>query len=55
MDDVGLAGGAHLPLVMLDAELPRLADEGDIFTGTVGLDLAEQRFKAPHTSTLGKE
>jgi cytochrome c553 len=39
MDDVGLAGGAHLPLVMLDAELPGLADEGDIFAGAVGLDL----------------
>ena len=37
--DVGLAGGAHLPLVVLDAELPCLADKGDIFTGAVGLDL----------------
>ena len=27
MNDVGLARGAHLPLVVLDAELPRLADE----------------------------
>ena len=46
MNDVGLAGGAHLPLVMLDAELPRLADQGDVFIGAIGLDVAEQRFKA---------
>ena len=47
MNDVGLAGGAHLALVVLDAELPGLADEADIFTGAIGLDLAEKRFKAP--------
>ncbi len=46
MDDVGLAGGAHLALVVLDAELPGLADEANVFAGAVGLDLAEQRFKA---------
>ena len=45
MDDVGLAGGAHLAFVVLHAEIPRLADEADIFTGAVGLDLAEERFK----------
>ncbi len=47
VDDVGLAGGAHLPFVMLDAELPGLADERDIFAGTIGLDLLEQRLKTP--------
>ena len=45
VDDVGLAGGAHLAFMMLDAELPCLADEGDVFTGTVGVDVLEQRFK----------
>ena len=46
VDDVGLAGGAHLPLMMLDAELPGLANQGNIFAGTIGLDLAEQGFKS---------
>ena len=46
VDDVGLAGGAHLALVVLDAKLPGLADERDVFAGTIGLDLLEQRFKA---------
>ena len=42
MNDVGLAGGAHLALVVLDAELPGFANEADVFTGAVGLDLAEK-------------
>ena len=45
MDDVGLAGGAHLALVVLNAEVPRLADEANVVTGAVGLDLTEERFK----------
>ena len=46
VNDVRLAGGAHLPLVVLDAEIPRLANQGNIFAGPVGLHLAEQSFKA---------
>jgi hypothetical protein len=30
---------------MLDAELPGFADERDIFTGAIGLNLLQQRFK----------
>ena len=40
MNDVWLAGGALLAIVVLDAELPCLADQGDVLIGAVGLDLA---------------
>ena len=56
MNDVGLAGGAHLALMMLDAELPGLANEGDVFAGTVGLDLrsrASKRWSMACRSALG--
>ncbi len=42
MNDVRLAGGAHLALMMLHAEIPRFADQTDIFTGSVGLNVAEE-------------
>ncbi len=46
MNDVGLAGGPHLALMMPNAKLPGLANEGDVFAGAVGVDLLEQRVKA---------
>ena len=46
MDDVGLAGGAHLALMVLDAELPCFANEANVVTGAIGLDLAEESFEA---------
>ncbi len=53
MDDVWLARSANLPGVMLDAEVPRLADEGDVFAGAIGLDLAEHRLKPLVNRRLG--
>jgi len=35
VDDIRLAGGANLPFMMLDAELPGLADERDVFAGAI--------------------
>ena len=52
MNDVRLAGGAHLALVMLDAELPGLADKCNVFTGAIGLDLAEKSFEAAVDGSL---
>ena len=52
MDYVGFAGSPHLPFMMLDAEVPGLSDEGNVFAGTVGLDLPEQRFKTLIDRTL---
>ena len=46
MDDVWLAGGAHLPLVVLDAELPGLANQVNIFAGSVGLNMLQKRLEA---------
>ena len=44
--DVGLAAEARLPFVVRDAELPRLANQRDIFIGPVGLHMAQKRLKA---------
>ena len=55
VDDVGLAGGAHLALMVLNAELPGLADEGNVFAGSVGLDVAEKRFKTLVDDFLGND
>ena len=38
MQDVGLAGGAELSVVVLKAELPGLADDVDVVGGAVGAD-----------------
>ena len=46
MDNVRLAGGAHLALMMLDTEFPGFADEANVLAGAIGLHLAEQGFKA---------
>ena len=46
VDDVGLAGSPRLPFMVPDAELPGLADERNVFAGTVGVDFLEQRLKA---------
>ena len=54
MDDVGLAGGAHLALMMLDAELPGFADKVNVFTGAIGLNLAEKCFEATVDGSLVK-
>jgi hypothetical protein len=53
VDDVGLAGGPNLPVMMADAELPGLANQSDVFAGTIGLDVLEQRFKALIDGALG--
>ncbi len=47
MNNVRLARGAHLPVMMLDAELPRLADQRNVFGGPVGVDLLEQCLQTP--------
>ena len=52
MNDVGLAGGAHLALMVLDAEFPGFANKFDVFTGAVGLDLAEKSFNAAIDGSL---
>ena len=46
MNNVGFARGPHLPLMMADAELPRLADQGNVIAGAVGVDLLEQSLDA---------
>ncbi len=46
MNDVGLARSAQLAVVVLNTELPCLSDEGDVFIGTVGLNVAKQSLKA---------
>jgi hypothetical protein len=46
VDDVGLAGCPHLPFMVLDTELPRLADERHVFSGPVGLNVLQEGFKA---------
>ena len=46
MDDVGLAGGAHLSVVVVDAELPGLFDGREIFAGPVGADGLEEILEA---------
>jgi hypothetical protein len=45
MNDVGLAGSPHLAFMVLHAEFPRLANQTDIFTGAVGLNVAEERLE----------
>ncbi len=55
VNDVGLAGGAHLAGMVLDAELPGLANEGDVFAGAVGLDLAQEGFKPLIDDFLGND
>jgi len=55
MDDVRLAGGAHLALVMLDAKVPRLADKCNVFSGAIGLDVSKKGFEAPIDSYLIKD
>ena len=42
VDDVGLAGGARLALVVLDAKLPCLANKSNVFSGSVALDVAKE-------------
>ena len=44
VDDVRLARGPHLPFMMADAELPGLADQGNVIAGAVGVDLLEKSF-----------
>ena len=46
MNNVRLARGAHLALVVLDAEVPGFADEADVVIGAIGLDMAKEGFKA---------
>ena len=46
MNDVRLAGGPHLAFVVVDAELPGLADQLDVFAGAIGVDLLQECFNA---------
>ena len=46
MNDIGLARGAHLALVVLDAELPGFADEADVIARAIGLDSTKKCFEA---------
>ena len=52
MNNVGLARGAHLPAMMLDAELPRFAYESYVIGGPVGVDLLEQCLQTPVNGLL---
>ena len=45
VEDVGFAGGAELPVVMLEAELPGMADDVEIVGGAIGVDGVEQPAK----------
>ncbi len=55
VDDVGLAGGAHLAGMVLDAELPGFANEGNVFAGAVGLNLAQEAFETLVDDFLGND
>ena len=46
MKHVGLAGGAHLALMMLEGKLPGAADNLDIVAGTMGAHGVQQRAEA---------
>ncbi len=52
MNDIWLTGGTHLALVMLDAELPGFAYKFNIFSGTIGLNLAEKSLDTAIDSSL---
>jgi len=52
MNDVGLSRGSHLAAMMLHTEVPCLANKAYIFAGPVGLNLAQQGFKALIDGTL---
>src|ERR1700675_3378670 len=52
MNDVRLAGGAHLALVMFYAKLPGFADKFNVFSGAVGLNLAKKNFDATIDGSL---
>ena len=54
MDDVRLARGAHLALVVLHAEFPRLADERNVFGGAIGLNVAEKRLRNGDRWKIGR-
>jgi hypothetical protein len=45
MDDVGLARGALLAFVLLQAERPGLADDFEVVAGAVLVDFVEQALK----------
>ena len=45
MDDVGLATGALLALMLLETELPGLADDFQVVAGAVGVDGGEEGFE----------
>ena len=53
MDDVGIARGALLPLVMRDAKIPGFADQLDVFCRTIGLNQLEERFETLTDRQLG--
>jgi len=40
---------------VLDAELPRFADKFDVFSGSIGLDLVQERLEAPVDGGLIEE
>jgi hypothetical protein len=46
MDDVWLTGGPHLAFMVMDTELPCLADQMDVFTGPIGVNFFEEGFDA---------
>ena len=52
MNDVRLTGGSHLALVMLDAKLPGFAYKFNVFSGTIGLNLAEKSLDTAIDSSL---
>ena len=52
MDDVRLAGSAHLALVMFYAKLPGFANKSNVFSGSVYLNEAEKCFEAAIDDSL---
>ncbi len=42
MDDVRLARGPQLPLMVAGAELPGPANQSNVFRGTIGVDAADE-------------
>ena len=55
MDEVGLAGGARLALVMLQGELVRFFDQSKIVVGTVLANLAQQIAELGNRENVGSD
>ena len=52
MNNVRLTRGAHLPAMMLEAELPGFADQREVIAGPVGVNQVEKGFDPPVNGML---